>query len=81
MTINRIKIIVLSLTMSVGIGWLLFQTNFWAGASATHLNLSAAFPRRVLATSPEAPFQLRIFTTAVKTDSRSHHYRPDERSS
>ncbi|HEY0384949.1 MAG TPA: YncE family protein, partial [Pyrinomonadaceae bacterium] len=70
MTTNRIKFIVLGLTMSISCVWLLFRANTGAGAAATHATLSAAFERRVLATSPEAPFQLRFFTTAVKTDSK-----------
>jgi DNA-binding beta-propeller fold protein YncE len=69
MTINRIKFIVMGLTVGIGLGWLVFNTNFRAGASAVHPTLSAAFERRVMSTSPEAPFQLRFFTTAVKTDS------------
>lgn len=40
-----------------------------AGAQGT-VSLSAPFERRVLAAAlPEAPFKLRFFTTAVKTDS------------
>jgi len=42
-----------------------------AGAQATHADLSAPFERQVLAPAlPEAPFHLRFFSTAVKTDSR-----------
>lgn len=41
-----------------------------AGAQGPYTNLSAPFDRRVLAASlPEAPFNLRFFSTAVKTDS------------
>jgi DNA-binding beta-propeller fold protein YncE len=36
----------------------------------SRLTLSAPFDRQVLAMSAEAPFGLRFFTTAVKTDSR-----------
>ena len=39
-------------------------------SAQTRLTLSTAFARQVLATSSEAPFKLRFFTTAVKTDSR-----------
>jgi hypothetical protein len=40
------------------------------GAAQGAINLSAPFERRVLAAAlPEAPFRLRFFTTAVKTDS------------
>jgi DNA-binding beta-propeller fold protein YncE/cytochrome c553 len=42
-----------------------------AGAQGPYTNLSAPFERRVLAAAlPEAPFNLRFFSTAVKTDSR-----------
>jgi DNA-binding beta-propeller fold protein YncE/cytochrome c553 len=41
-----------------------------AGAQGPYTNLSASFERRVLGASlPEAPFNLRFFSTAVKTDS------------
>ena len=39
-------------------------------AQQTRQTLSAPFERLVLNTSAEAPFELRFFTTAVKTDSR-----------
>ena len=39
-------------------------------AVASRPQLSAAFTYRVLGTSPEAPLPLRLFTTAVKTDSQ-----------
>jgi DNA-binding beta-propeller fold protein YncE len=38
-------------------------------SAQSRLTLSATFARQVLATSAEAPFALRFFTTAVKTDS------------
>ena len=69
MTNNRIKSIILLATVGLGCGWLLFRVNFRASATPIHQTLSSAFLRRILATSPEAPFQLRFFTTAVKTDS------------
>ena len=41
-----------------------------ADANPVALAVSAPFERRVLTPPPEAPFELRFFTTAVKTDSR-----------
>jgi DNA-binding beta-propeller fold protein YncE len=58
------------LTFIGGGGWLVFNSRFDASASSTHLNLSAPFERRILATGQEAPLALRIFITAVKTDSQ-----------
>src|SRR4030095_1933804 len=39
-------------------------------ASGGRKQLGPAFSYKILATSPEAPDELRLFTTAVKTDSR-----------
>jgi DNA-binding beta-propeller fold protein YncE len=49
---------------------LLLRANFPASASQTSLILSPNFEPRILSTSGESPLALRIFTTAVKTDSR-----------
>ena len=43
---------------------------FRAGANPAFAQLSAPFERQVLVPPGEAPFELRMFTTAVKTDSR-----------
>ena len=47
-------------------GWLLFRTSS-AGATRINQTFSAPFERKILETPPEAPFQLRFFTTAVKS--------------
>src|SRR5215216_6581558 len=49
---------------------LVIRTNFPASASSSSLILSPNFQPRILSTSGESPLALRIFTTAVKTDSR-----------
>jgi DNA-binding beta-propeller fold protein YncE len=43
---------------------------FRAGAAPAVAQLSAPFERQILVPPGEAPFELRMFTTAVKTDSR-----------
>ena len=64
--IRKIKYAVAGLALSIVLGALLFHTS----ASPVVTTLSAPFERKVLATLPEAPLNLRFFTTAVKTDSR-----------
>jgi DNA-binding beta-propeller fold protein YncE len=49
---------------------LILHTNFPASASSSSLILSPNFQPRILSTSGESPLELRIFITAVKTDSR-----------
>lgn len=49
---------------------LILRTTFPASASQSSLILSPNFQPRILSTSGESPLALRIFTTAVKTDSR-----------
>lgn len=66
---NKLKFAVLTVTFAFGAVWLLYGV-FPTRAALTRQTLSAAFQRRVLETPPEAPFELRFFTTAVKTDSR-----------
>jgi DNA-binding beta-propeller fold protein YncE/mono/diheme cytochrome c family protein len=41
-----------------------------AGAARSNQTFSEAFQRKILETPPEAPFELRFFETAVKTDSK-----------
>src|SRR4051812_30255087 len=41
-----------------------------ADATRSNQTFSEAFQRKILETPPEAPFELRFFETAVKTDSR-----------
>src|SRR5215216_4053757 len=64
--IKKIKYIVVGLSLAMGMATVLFHTS----ANPITTTLSAPFERRILATLPEAPFNLRFFTTAVKTDSR-----------
>src|SRR5215207_7052390 len=66
---NKVKLFVTATTLAAFLGWL-FYGAFPAGAARPAQTLSAPFQRRVLETPPEAPFELRFFTTAVKTDSR-----------
>ena len=53
-----------------GVAMILQATGPLHADSNTRLQLSAPFSYQVLATSAEAPLPLRMFTTAVKTDSR-----------
>src|SRR5215216_1639035 len=64
--IKKIKYIVVGLSLAMGMATVLFHTS----ANQITTTLSAPFERKILATLPEAPFNLRFFTTAVKTDSR-----------
>lgn len=64
--LKKVKYAILVFSFSLTLTGLLLHTN----ASQGGATLSAAFTRKVLATLPEAPFNLRFFTTAVKTDSR-----------
>jgi hypothetical protein len=66
---RKLKLFVAASFLAAGAGWLLFAAST-ARATRTNQTFSAAFQRRVLETAPEAPFELRFFTTAVKTDSR-----------
>src|SRR5262245_15757623 len=64
--VRKVKYAVLALAFPIVFGVLMFRTS----ANPVSNTLSAAFERKVLATLPEAEFNLRFFTTAVKTDSR-----------
>jgi DNA-binding beta-propeller fold protein YncE/mono/diheme cytochrome c family protein len=66
---RKLKLFVCATVVGVGAGWLLFAGST---ARATRINqtFSTAFQRHVLETPPEAPFELRFFETAVKTDSK-----------
>ncbi|MET0622433.1 MAG: DUF4214 domain-containing protein [Pyrinomonadaceae bacterium] len=63
------KLFVTAAGLAAVAAWLLYAAS---GATATRTNqtFSAAFQRRVLETAAEAPFELRFFTTAVKTNSK-----------
>ncbi|MGB8509907.1 MAG: YncE family protein, partial [Pyrinomonadaceae bacterium] len=66
---NKLKLLVVSLTLAAAAGLMLFQA-FPTSATRLNLTLSAPFQRKVLEMAPEAPFELRFFTTAAKTDSK-----------
>src|SRR5499433_3847601 len=64
--IKTIKYIVAALAMPMTLGALAFHTS----ANPSTITLSAPFERKILRPLPEAPLNLRFFTTGVKTDSR-----------
>ncbi|HEX8560255.1 MAG TPA: DUF4214 domain-containing protein [Pyrinomonadaceae bacterium] len=66
---RKLKLFVSAVVFAAGAAWLLLAASS-ARATRTNQTLSAAFQRKVLETAPEAPFELRFFVTAVKTDSR-----------
>ncbi|HXG94296.1 MAG TPA: YncE family protein [Blastocatellia bacterium] len=63
---KRIKFTIAALTLAAGLAALFFR----ASASPVSMTLSAPFERKILVPPPEAPFNLRFFTTAVKLDSQ-----------
>ncbi|HKY04009.1 MAG TPA: YncE family protein, partial [Blastocatellia bacterium] len=63
---KRLKYAVLAISLCSGLALWMIQ----ASAHPAFATLSAPFERRILEPRPEAPFQLRFFTTPVKTDSR-----------
>ncbi len=67
---KRLKILVLAAAAGCAIIWSALSFTSRASARATHVPLSAPFEIRVLATTKEAPLELRFFTTAVKTDAK-----------
>ncbi|HVF56746.1 MAG TPA: DUF4214 domain-containing protein [Pyrinomonadaceae bacterium] len=66
---KRLKFVLTALALVAAAGLLLFK-GYPTSATQTNASLSAPFQRQTLETPPEAPFELRFFTTAVKTDSR-----------
>ena len=64
--VRKMKYLIAALGLALIFGFLLLGANAHPASST----LSAPFERKVLATLPEAAFNLRFFTTAVKTDSR-----------
>src|SRR5215207_7570596 len=64
---RRLLLLTLALTLTA-VG-LILRTSFPASARQTSLILSPNFQPRILSTSGESPLELRIFITAVKTDS------------
>ncbi|MDT7605265.1 MAG: hypothetical protein QOF61_3262, partial [Acidobacteriota bacterium] len=67
---NRLKILALAVAVGGGLVWSALAFTSTASARQSNLTLSQQFERRILATTKEAPFDLRFFTTAVKTDSQ-----------
>jgi len=63
---RRIQWLVIAMGLAAGLASFLFRTS----AAPIGATLSAPFERRILTPPPEAPLNLRFFTTAVKTDSR-----------
>lgn len=68
MRTRRLLLFTLGLAL-IAIG-LIIRTTYPVGATQSSLILSPNFQPRILSTSGESPLALRIFTTAVKTDSR-----------
>ena len=64
---RKLKLFVTAMTLAACAVWLLSKS-LPAGSAAPGQTFSAPFQRQVLETPPEAPFELRFFTTAVKTD-------------
>jgi DNA-binding beta-propeller fold protein YncE len=64
--VRRVKYLAAGLFLSIIFAALVFHTS----ANPVSITLSPPFERKILATLPEAPLNLRFFTTAVKTDSR-----------
>jgi DNA-binding beta-propeller fold protein YncE len=63
---RRIQWLVIAVMIAAGLASFLFRTS----AAPFAATLSAPFERKILQPPGEAPFNLRFFTTAVKTDSR-----------
>ena len=68
MRTRRLLLLILGLTL-IAVG-LVFRTTLPVSATQSSLILSPNFQPRILSTSGESPLALRIFTTAVKTDSQ-----------
>src|SRR5215212_3450617 len=68
MRTRRLLLFILGLILTAA--GLVLHTKFPASAKPASLILSPNFQPRILSTSGESPLELRIFTTAVKTDSR-----------
>src|SRR3954469_3953015 len=67
---NLSRFVVVAAVTAPGIALLLQATGRVRADGGARPQLSAPFSYQVLATSAEAPLALRLFTTAVKTDSR-----------
>ena len=60
---------ILALLLAIIAAWLVLNPLSNVTASQNDQLLSPAFARRILSTTGESPLELRLFTTAVKTDS------------
>ncbi len=69
---KRVKCFTLVAALVLACGWLLLKLNMEASASARRLTLSQQFQFKVLTPEAEAPLELRLFTTAVKKDSKGN---------
>src|SRR5436853_2844555 len=63
---RQIQWLVIVIALAAGLASFLLRTS----AAPLGATLSAPFKRKILTLPPEAPLDLRFFTTAVKTDSR-----------
>jgi hypothetical protein len=63
---RQIQWLIIAIAFAAGLASFLLRTS----AALLSATLSAPFERKILAPPPEAPLNLRFFTTAVKTDSR-----------
>src|ERR1044072_501704 len=66
---RKLQLFVAAVFVAAGSRCLLFAPST-ARATRTNQTFSAAFQRKVLEMAPEAPFELRLFETAVKTNSK-----------
>lgn len=64
------KLLIICALLCAVAAWLVVQPGPKVAASQSSQLLSAAFEPRILSTTGESPLELRLFTTAVKTDSR-----------
>ena len=64
------RVLLCAIVLTAVVAWCILRPTNPVGASQSSLILSPNFQPRILSTSGESPLALRIFTTAVKTDSR-----------
>ncbi|HYY97159.1 MAG TPA: YncE family protein, partial [Pyrinomonadaceae bacterium] len=66
---RRLQVLVTCAAVAACALWLLSGASS-VNATRSNQTFSEAFQRKILETPPEAPFELRFFTTAVKTNSK-----------
>jgi DNA-binding beta-propeller fold protein YncE len=64
------RVLLCAIVLTAVVGWCILRPTNPVDASQSSLILSPNFQPRILSTSGESPLALRIFITAVKTDSR-----------